>query len=317
MESADRAVVSIIIPAYNARLYIRECIESVLRQTAIGIECIVVDDGSTDDTAEIIKSYGESVLYLYQDNAERSAARNNGLLRACGQYIAFLDADDYLAPEKIADQLRFLQDHPECDVVYSKVKFFEDREPRSFSAPKRITPSGDILEQLLYGNFITMHSPLIRRAAIDRAGGFAVGLSHNEDWEFLLRLSITGAGFCFMDRFHAFCRLHGANTSRDTIRMYESKFRVAESFVAAHAESLRFRGIDAAKVLGYHQADYGKALILNGAVQEGRGLISAACRGEIPRRNALRLFSLAAAVLGSGPLRWLETVTHRIRKWQR
>lgn len=316
MENSDRPLVSIIIPAYNARLYIRECIESVLRQTATGIECIVVDDGSKDDTAEIVKSFGSAVVYLYQDNAERSAARNNGLRLACGRYISFLDADDYLAPEKIADQLQFLQEHPECDLVYSKVRFFQDREARTFSAPKRITPAGDVLEQLLYGNFITMHSPLIRRSAIDRGGAFDVGLSHNEDWEFLLRLSISGAKFCFMDRFHAFCRLHGANTSRDTIRMYESKLQVAETFVARHAEKLSARNIACSKVLAYHRADYGKALILDGAVQEGRRLISAACREPIPGRNVLRLFSFAAGILGFKALRRLENATHGIRKWQ-
>lgn len=143
-----------------------------------------------------------------------------------------------------------------------------------------------------------------------------MGLSHNEDWEFLLRLSISGARFCFMDRFHAFCRLHDANTSRDTIRMYESKLHVAETFVAAHAGMLHARKIDGSKILAYHQADYGKALILNGAVQEGRRLISAACGEPIPGRNLLRLFSLAAGVLGSKTLRRLESATHGVRKWQ-
>jgi len=318
MENLNQPPVSIIIPAYNAERYIQECIESVLNQSMKGIQCIVVDDGSKDKTSEIIRSFGSAVAYVHQENAERSVARNNGLRHANGKYIGFLDADDYLSPDKIIEQYKFLQDHPEFDVVYSKVKFFQECGIRTFSSPKRITPTGDILEPLLYGNFITMHSPLIRRSAIDRAGGFEPELSHNEDWEFLLRLSLSGARFSFIDSFHAFCRLHSENTSGDILRMYESKWRVAEMFVSAHAEQLRVRKIDCLKILAYHKADYGKALILNGgAVQEGISLISDACREPIRGRTQLRLFSLAASVLGPKPLNCLDTATHRIRKWKR
>jgi len=311
----SEVLVSIIIPAYNAERYLREAIESVLGQSAQDIECIVVDDGSTDGTAEIAKGFGGAVTYLRQENAERSAARNNGLRHARGEFISFLDADDYLAPDKIVQQLQFLQDHPEFDAVYSKVNFFREGGDRIFSMPKRITPSGDILAPLLYGNFITMHSPLIRRSAIERSGGFDPRLSHNEDWEFLLRLSINGARFGFIDACHAFCRLHGENTSSDVIKMHQSKWRVVEGFVAAHADQLRARGIECPGILAYHEADYGKALILNGEVSQGRRLIAHACREPMPGRMVLRLFSFAAALLGSDILRSLEAATHGVRKW--
>jgi glycosyltransferase involved in cell wall biosynthesis len=313
----SECLVSIIIPAYNAERYIRESIESVLRQSANGIECIVVDDGSKDKTPEIVKGFGSAVRYLRQDNAERSVARNNGLLHANGKYISFLDADDYISPEKIAEQVQFLENHLEYEVVYSKVRFFTEGDPRVFSSPKRITPSGDILAQLMYGNFITMHSPLIRKSAIDRAGGFDPRLSRNEDWEFLLRLSISGARFAFMDTFHAYCRLHAENTSSDVIRMHESKWRVAEMFVAAHFDQLCARMINCPRVLAHHEADYGKALILSGDVPEGRRLISRACREPIPGRIGLLLLSLAAGLFGSKVLRRLDAATHGMRKWKK
>lgn len=308
--------VSVIIPTYNGAKYICEAIDSVLSQSFPRVECIVIDDGSTDDTADKVEKYGSRIVYRYQDNAERSSARNNGLSCAQGDFVSFLDADDFLAADKIEDQLRFLQANPEFDVVYSKVHFFNEGD-RSYFSLKRKTPSGDLLEELLYGNFIPIHSPLIRRSAIERTGGFDPGLSHNEDWEFLLRLALSGSRFGFIDKFHAFCRLHPENTSGNVLKMFRSKWEVVRTFVTAHAEELAARNIDCERVLSYHKADYGKALILNGDAEEGRRLVAEACAHVIPNRLQLRLLSLASMLFGSSILRGVEAATHGIRKWNR
>lgn len=290
--------VSVIIPAFNSGRYLAETVNSVLAQTYGCTECIVVDDGSTDNTAAIAKGYGERIRYVYQENAERSAARNTGIAAASGQYLMFLDADDTIAPTKVAEQVAFLEQHQECAAVYSKVQFFRDDAERSHISLDRQTPAGDILGQLLYGNFIAVHSPLFRRSAIEAAGGFNPALAHNEDWDLFLRLAVSGCRFGFLDRCHAFCRMHQSNTSRDEIRMHESKWQVVSAFIQAHAHELQGRQIDIQRVLAYHEADFGKALIVHGRAAEGQRHILRACRTRFPGRGKYLLFSVAAPLLG-------------------
>lgn len=105
--------VSVVIPAYNSGRYIRRCIDSVLAQTLLPEEVIVVDDGSTDDTARIIADYGPKVIYIHQENAGPSVARNTGIEAATSEWIAFLDADDEWLPEKLQLQIEYLKRNPE------------------------------------------------------------------------------------------------------------------------------------------------------------------------------------------------------------
>lgn len=290
--------VTIIIPVYNGERYVAEAIESVLAQTYPAVECIVVDDGSTDRTAEIVRGYGARVRYIRQENAERSAARNNGIAHASGKYFGFLDADDLLLPGKVAAQVAFLDARPAFDAVYSRVRYFREDGGRDGYTVRRPTPSGDILPLLVYTNFITMNSPLFRREAVERVAGFDVAFSRYEDWDFLLRLALTGSRFGFLDSFHVLCRMHGENTVTDAVRMFEAKLSVARKIAARFARELSARGLDGRGVVAFHQADYGRKLILAGQVGEGRKLIGAACRIVFPHRWKFRLFALAAALCG-------------------
>ncbi|KAB0666165.1 glycosyltransferase [Oryzomonas japonica] len=290
--------VSVIIPAFNSEQFLAEAITSVLSQTYINIECIVVDDGSTDSTSLVAEGFRDRIKYVHQENAERSAARNAGIAIATGDYLSFLDADDSLAVDKIVDQVYFLETHPEYGAVYSKVRFFREEGERSFFNLDRPTPTGAVLEQLLYGNFITVHSPLIRKSAVDTVIGFNRRLSHNEDWEFFLRLALSGVRFGFIDKYHAFCRMHQSNTSRDEISMHETKWQVVQQFVSEHADELHRQGIDTQQVVSYHEADFGKSLIANGRPDEGRNHIFSASRRSFPQRGKYFLFALLSYVLG-------------------
>lgn len=310
------ATVSVIIAAYNAEKYIAQAIDSVLAQSHPCVECIVVDDGSTDGTAEIVKGYGGRVRYLYQQNAERSAARNNGMREARGELISFLDADDVLAPEKLAEQAAFLAEHPDYDVAYSRVSYFDDNDGTSFT-PQRRTPSGDIVAELLYGNFITIHSPLIRRDAAGHAGGFDPARNRYEDWDFLLRLALTGARFGFQDRLHAKVRLHPGNTIGDQVKMFEAKLRVAEQIAEVYAAELLRRSVDAKGLVAFHTADYGRILVLAGRCAEGRALIGEAVRVPFPHRKIFVAFRLAAGLFGSGMLVAAQQLYDRVVKGKR
>ena len=310
------ATVSVIIAAYNAEKYIAQAVDSVLAQSYPFVECIVVDDGSTDRTAEIVKQFGGRVRYLYQANAERSAARNNGMRKASGEYVSFLDADDLLAPEKLAEQVAFLVEHPEYDVAYSRVCYFNEHDGSSFT-PQRKTPSGDIVPDLLYGNFITIHSPLIRRSAVEKSSGFDPARNRFEDWDFLLRLALAGAKFGFLDRLHAKVRLHPENTIGDQVKMFEAKLRVAEQIVATYRDELVRRSIDADGLVAFHRADYGRILVLAGRTTEGRALIREAVKFRFPHRKIFVAFSLAACVFGSRLLVAAQQMYDRIVKGKR
>jgi glycosyltransferase involved in cell wall biosynthesis len=310
------AKVSIVMPCYNQGLYINEAVESVLSQTHKDVECIVVDDGSTDGTPEIVERYGGRVLLVRQENAERSAARNAGIARASGDYIAFLDADDYIIPEKIAEQLSFLEAYPEYDAVYSRVRYFEENGRRRYYSARRIIPTGMIVRDLVFGNCMTIHSPLMRKSAVERIAGFDPALNRYEDWDFFMRLAFSGTHFAFLDRYHAYCRVHPGNTIRDRVRMFEAKWRVAEKLVRDFAREFGTYGIDGAQVLAFHQADYGRILILAGREEEGRRLIDDACRISVPHRWKFRLFSLASGIFPSGFLVRMQNLADTIFKYR-
>lgn len=309
-------MVSVIIAAYNAEKYVGQAIDSVLAQSYPSVEVIVVDDGSTDRTAAIVKGYGARVRYLHQENAERSAARNHGMRQARGAYLNFLDADDLLAPEKLAEQVAFLEEHPEYEVAYSRVGYFSESDGSS-SIPRRKSPSGEIAAELLYGNFITVHSPLIRREAAERTSGFDPENNRFEDWDFLLRLALSGARFGFQDRLHARVRLHPENTIGDEVKMFEAKLRVAERIAACYPEEIARRSVDAAALVAFHKADYGRVLILAGRASEGCDLIGAAAACRFPRRWIFLALKAVAGLFGAGFVLAAQNGYDRIVKGKR
>ena len=129
------SLVSIIVPTFNYDKFIGEALDSVLCQSYQNIECIVIDDGSTDATQKIVIEYqcrDPRIRYIYQDNMGVSAARNNGLRNAKGEFIQFLDADDLIDSKKIELQLSFLVAHPEVDVVYGDGFYFRTNNEGKF-----------------------------------------------------------------------------------------------------------------------------------------------------------------------------------------
>ena len=317
-EAIDKLpLVSVIIPAYNCESFVGQAIDSVLAQSYRPVECIVVDDGSSDRTAQVVQGYGDRVGYIRQDNAERSAARNNGIAHASGDYLCFLDADDFIAPEKIADQLAYLEAHPDFDLVYSRVAYFREQAEGGCQSPRRPTPAGEVLRELAFSNFITIHTPLIRRRAIDRGGLFDPRFNRFEDWDFFLRLALTGTRFAFLDRINAYVRVHPANTIGDRVRMFEAKLAVAQKIVERFARELAGGGIDPAQLVAFHQADYGRILILAGEVAKGRALIGQALRHPFPHRAKFALFTLAAALGGHRLLAMIQSGYDRYGKKQR
>ena len=191
-------LVSVIIPAYNAEAYIRDAMTSALEQTYANVEVIVVDDGSTDRTAEIVRhmaSEDERVVLLQQANAGVANARNAGIEQAKGTYVAPLDADDFWSSEKIEKQVERIEEGgPEMGAVYSWwISVDDDGMIHGSNFPFRV--EGDVYWHHLYVNFIGCASvPLVRRTALLEIGGYDASLRAKggegcEDWDLTLRLA--------------------------------------------------------------------------------------------------------------------------------
>ena len=194
--------ISIIIPSFNSEKHIAETIDSILGQTFADIEILVVDDGSSDRTREIVRSYAASspVQLITQKNSGVCVARNHGLRRAQGSYICFMDHDDYWFPDKLQRQIAAFEAYPDAGVIYSCfVNWHADAggdfpPANSFEFPERpdeIDPdfSGWIYHQFLTDCWMLTSTAMFRREVLTRCGSFDESLPYSEDWDLWLRIS--------------------------------------------------------------------------------------------------------------------------------
>jgi glycosyltransferase involved in cell wall biosynthesis len=238
------SLVSIIIPCYNYGWLLAETLESVVKQRHLEWECIIIDDGSNDNTKQVAEAFASKdarIKYIYQVNGGMSNARNNGLRLAKGNYIQFLDSDDLLAPEKLSVQVSYLSEHSAVDIVYSDVRFFQHEDAavisRSFDMHdnawvRRVEGKGEIVVgPLVEYNDIVINSPLTRASLIQKAGLFDEQLRSVEDWEFWVRCAINGANFKYLPtdaNAWALVRVHATSTSQNRDRMLDYTFRMRQ-----------------------------------------------------------------------------------------
>ena len=210
--------VSVIIPTYNASKFIAETIKSVLAQTYRDSEVIVVDDGSTDNTAEIVRSFGNQVRYIYKKNGGPGSARNVGVKNANGEYLTFLDHDDLWLPEKLELQTQVLDSQPEIQMVYAEAYLGVD-EPTKTCFRFGKAYSGRIFDKLFVGNFIPNLTALVRRECLEKLGPFdeTGRMLTTDDYHMWLRLSAQFPVYC-IDKPLARFRLHASNLSRNVER---------------------------------------------------------------------------------------------------
>lgn len=208
--------VSVIIPAYNSADLIVDAIDSVLAQTYKDYELIIVDDGSTDDTAKTVEAYGDRVKYLYQENAHISAARNKGFSVSTGKYIAQLDADDLWLPQKLEKQVTMFEQHPDAGMVYCDGYICnygeEDRRDQIYSklcVPQR---SGYVFEYFFKTNPLCTSSALISRVVWEELGGLDTTMRGGQDTEFFMRISAFKPVYCCPEPLMIY-RRHSRSTS--------------------------------------------------------------------------------------------------------
>lgn len=237
-DNPSRPAVSVIVAAYNYGRFIGQMLESLRAQTFPDWECIVVDDGSTDETEEVVKSSAQQdprIKFIRQSNQRQAAARNTGIENSAGAYLQFLDADDLIEARKLELQVAYLEEHPEVDITYSGVRYFTtghdderllSRQYSSWEDAGAWMPeiSGEgkvILPVLLRSNIMVVNSPLLRRRVVDQVGLLDVELTPVEDWAYWIRCAAKGLIFRFQDfaEARALVRAHDLSSSKDQRRM--------------------------------------------------------------------------------------------------
>ena len=243
ISNTNNPTVSVIIPAYNAAPWIAETIDSVLNQTFQDFEVIVVDDGSTDATAEIVENYKSQVQYLYKNNGGVGSARNTGICAAKGRYIACVDADDLWLPEKLEVQIQLLQKDHSLAWVYSDGLIFENNGNQNlhlFSQSAYMT-SGDVLRPILLQDFIPCPTPVFKRDIFENVGFFEedISLQSVADWDMWLRIAAKYP-VGFIDKPLVKYRRHstsmtGTNTIQSSLK---SRLTVVERAILREPERL-------------------------------------------------------------------------------
>ena len=208
----NNPLISVMMPTYNNAKYIKQAIESIYAQNYDNIEIIVVDDGSTDNTKEIVQQY-KGIKYFYIEHKGIPFARNLVLEKSKGEYIAILDSDDYWLPEKLNMQIQYFKDHPDCEIVFTKFKNIIDNEK---IRNDRITINEKNREEKEKKHLPTA---LIKKSLFEKYGVFDEDFQTGEDSELMFRFEKNGVNLNhYVATILYIRRLHGNNI---TLRVRE------------------------------------------------------------------------------------------------
>jgi glycosyltransferase involved in cell wall biosynthesis len=266
-KAENKLMVSIIIPTYNRERLISRSVKSVLNQTYQDFELIIVDDGSTDNTGELVAGFDDGrIRYIrHEQNRGEAAARNTGIKAARYDYIAYQDSDDEWLPEKLARQIELLENaSPRVGVVYTGFWRVENGGKTYIPFSWVTQKNGDIHKELLKGNFIGSPVVLIKKECFDKVGLFDERLRNLVDWEMWLRISKYYHFRC-IDEPLVIAHYHSDNISSSRNTFIETLELVLERY------SDEFSGDK--KLLAKHYIDIGNLLVLNRETQNGRNYL--------------------------------------------
>lgn len=234
-------LVSVVIPSFNCARFLPDAVQSVFAQTYPALECIVVDDGSTDRTHDVIKELlvrHPRLQFVAKANGGPSSARNLGLRLCSGSLVALLDADDVWLPDKIERQFAFLERHPEVGLVYSDY-LLATEGLRPFAVFAAEMPRGvDPLDSFCYRNWFNPLVTLIRRDVMDAVGEFDEAIAVAEDWDYWIRCAKV-ARIAYLAGPVALYRQHGGQIHRDHLRMRSACIQVAGKNFSGNRKRLK------------------------------------------------------------------------------
>jgi glycosyltransferase involved in cell wall biosynthesis len=271
-ETKNKPTVSIIIPTYNRKQSIGRSVKSVLNQTYQDFELIIVDDGSTDGTREVVAGFNdERIRYVrHEENKGEAAARNTGIKAARCDYIAYQDSDDEWLPEKLAKQMELLEHAPpEVGVIYTGFWKTQNHRRTYVPFPWVNQKNGDIHKELLKGNFVGSPVVLIKKECFDRVGLFDERLCNLVDWEMWLRIS-KHYHFRCVDEPLVVAHYDSGNVSDNPHSLIDA----LELVLAKNSSELKAKK----KLLAYYRINIGNLLVISGEVKKGYRYILDAIR---------------------------------------
>jgi glycosyltransferase involved in cell wall biosynthesis len=264
--------VSVIIPTYNCAQYISDTISSVLNQTHTEFEIIVIDDGSIDNTRMIVGSFHDDRLqYYYKENGGSSNARNYGIAKATGEYIAFLDSDDVWLPAKLEDQINLFKRDHNLEIVSCNIQFINEvgKDMHLLDMRTLYPKDGLNLENLLQHSSLLPSSVLIKKEVIDEIGSFEGQYDPAEDIEYFLRV-LARYSLGIVEKVLLKYRVRPHSWSRG-LRSYHARERVLDDFFKSPTVNNDIE-LESAKTNAYYGLYYnhGKDLLWYGKIKEAR-----------------------------------------------
>ena len=264
--------VSVVIPAYNSADYTVETVESVLAQTYRDFEVVVVDDGSTDRTREALERFGDRIEYIYKENGGACSARNLGIQRSRGEFIACLDCDDLWLPGHLQQSVAAFEDRPDLAFVFGPCLLI-DAAGRAIGATNYKFDLERAYWDLLLENYVVAPSVVMRRACLDRVGLFDERIFIPADWDLWLRLAAEFP-IGYVDAASAQYRM----VSNYTLRHVEQYVEETRYVLAKHIDR---PGVDEdrrKRILSRFDVNYAALYRDKGDVGEARGLLKRAIR---------------------------------------
>jgi glycosyltransferase involved in cell wall biosynthesis len=235
--------VSVVVPVYNGEQFVDSCLGSIAAQTYARVETIVVDDGSTDASAARAKNHASKPVVVSLPHGNLPSARNAGIRRASGDYIAFCDVDDLWRPEKLEKQVALLTARPEVGLVFTEVALFGNDpsalKKRRLGRFERAFNNGDQFEILLRKDIIAPSAVLVRRETIDKAGFFDEGLFSCEDWDLWLRIARLKIAMYRINELLTLYRRHGGGMTNKIDVLHRSRLQVLGKAFEGLAETPR------------------------------------------------------------------------------
>ncbi|MGL4609385.1 MAG: glycosyltransferase family 2 protein [Trueperaceae bacterium] len=233
-------LVSVVIPAYNAAKYLGAAIESLQAQTYQNLHMIIVNDGSKDDTAAVadcLAAQDKRIEVIHKANAGVSAARNDAMRVVKGDLMCFLDSDDTYLPEKVAKQVKFLQDHPELALVYCG-NYIGDENLKIVEEPSPNRPPVPFKEAFLYRCWFSPIAPMLRTSLMKKVGFFDANLHGGEDWDYWIRC-LEHTDFGYIPEPLGIYRRHPTQSHHNQAMMRRDGFKLIQKHYAKDARLYR------------------------------------------------------------------------------